>query len=165
VAVGNGASATADNSVALGAGSLANRDNTVSVGTAGGERQITNVAAGTSDTDAANVGQVNTGVQQAENWASSYTDQRVGALSSEIQQVGNRANAGVAAAMAMAGLPQAYEPGKSMAAVAAGTFRSESSIAVGVSTISEGGRWVYKLTGSVDTRGDGGMSIGAGMQW
>ncbi len=165
VAVGNGASAAANNSVALGAGSVANRDNTVSVGSAGSERQITNVAAGTSDTDAANVGQVNSGVQQAENWATSYTDQRFGALSNQIQQIGNRANAGVAAAMAMAGLPQAYEPGKSMAAVAAGTFRSESSIAVGVSTISEGGRWVYKMTGSVDTRGDGGISIGAGMQW
>ncbi|WP_458069665.1 YadA-like family protein [Rhodanobacter sp. BL-MT-08] len=165
VAVGNGASAAADNSVALGAGSVANRDNTVSVGSPGSERQITNVAAGTSDTDAANVGQVNSGVQQAENWASSYTDQKFGALSSQIQQIGNRANAGVASAMAMAGLPQAYEPGKSMAAVAAGTFRSESSLAVGVSTISEGGRWVYKLTGSVDTRGDGGVAIGAGMQW
>jgi autotransporter adhesin len=165
VAVGNGASAAADNSVALGAGSIANRDNTVSVGSVGSDRQITNVAAGTSDTDAANVGQLNTGVQQAENWASSYTDQRFGALNSELQQVSNRANAGVAAAMAMAGLPQAYEPGKSMASVAAGTFRSESSIAVGVSTISEGGRWVYKMTGSIDTRGDGGLSIGAGMQW
>jgi len=165
VAVGSGASAAADNSVALGAGSVANRDDTVSVGSPGSERQITNVAAGTADTDAANVGQVNSGVQQAENWAASYTDQKLGALSSQIQQIGNRANAGVAAAMAMAGLPQAYEPGKSMAAVAAGTFRSESSIAVGVSTISEGGRWVYKLTGSVDTRGDGGMSVGAGMQW
>jgi autotransporter adhesin len=38
-------------------------------------------------------------------------------------------------------------------------------MAVGVSTISEGGRWVYKLTGSIDTRGDSGVSIGAGMQW
>ena len=165
VAIGSGASAAADNSVAIGAGSVASRDDTVSVGSPGSERQITNVAAGTADTDAANVGQVNSGVQQAENWAASYTDQKLGALSSQIQQIGNRANAGVAAAMAMAGLPQAYEPGKSMAAVAAGTFRSESSIAIGVSTISEGGRWVYKLTGSMDTRGDGGLSVGAGMQW
>ncbi len=164
-AIGNGASSTAENSVALGSGSIANRNNTVSVGSVGSERQITNVAAGTSDTDAANVGQLNSGVQQAENWASSYTDQRVGALSNQIQQIGNRANAGVAAAMAMAGLPQAYEPGKSMVAAAAGTFRSESSLAIGISTISEGGRWVYKMTGSVDTRGDGGFSIGAGMQW
>jgi autotransporter adhesin len=67
--------------------------------------------------------------------------------------------------MAMAGMPQAYEPGKSMAAVSAGTFRGESSLAIGVSTISEGGRWVYKLTGSTDTRGDAGVSIGAGFQW
>lgn len=165
VAVGNGTQATAANSVALGSGSVASRDNTVSVGNAGTERQVTNVAAGTANTDAANVGQVIAGVQQAQNWAAGYTDQKFGALNSEVQQIGNRANAGVAAAMAMAGLPQAYEPGKSMAAVAAGTFRSESSIAVGVSTISEGGRWVYKMTGSMDSRGDGGVSVGAGMQW
>jgi autotransporter adhesin len=126
---------------------------------------IHNVAAGTATTDAANVGQLNAGIQQAQNWAQNYTDQRYNQLHGEIQNVGNRANAGIAAGMAMAGLPQAYEPGRSMAAVSAGTFRGESSIAIGVSTISQGGRWVYKLTGSADTRGDAGFSIGAGMQW
>jgi autotransporter adhesin len=115
--------------------------------------------------DAANVGQLNAGIQQAQNWAQNYTDQRYNQLNGQIQSASNRANAGIAAGMAMAGLPQSYEPGRSMAAVAAGTFRGESSIAVGVSTISQGGRWVYKLTGSADTRGDAGFSIGAGMQW
>jgi len=146
VAVGSGASAPASNAVALGAGSVADRSNSVSVGAVGAERQITNVAAGTSDTDAANVGQVNT-------------------LGNRIQKVSSRANAGIASALATAGLPQAYLPGKSMAAVAGGSFHSESSIAVGVSTISEGGRWVYKVAGSLDTRGDGGVSVGAGMQF
>jgi len=89
----------------------------------------------------------------------------VGQLNSQIQSVGHRADAGVAAGMAMAGLPQAYEPGRSMAAVSAGSFRGESSIAIGVSAISQGGRWVYKLSGSADTRGDAGVAIGAGMQW
>ena len=132
--------------------------NSVTLGNGDGNTSIHNVAAGVANTDAVNVGQLNSGVQQAVNWANAYTDQQV-------QQLANHAYAGVAAAMAMAGLPQAYEPGKSMAAVSAGSFRGESSMAVGVSTISEGGRWVYKLTGSIDTRGDSGVSIGAGMQW
>ena len=137
----------------------------VTLGNSNNGTAIHNVAAGTATTDAANVGQLNAGIQQAQNWAQNYTDQRYNQLNGQIQSVNNRANAGIAAGMAMAGLPQSYEPGRSMAAVAAGTFRGESSIAVGVSTISQGGRWVYKLTGSADTRGDAGFSIGAGMQW
>jgi autotransporter adhesin len=165
VAVGAGASATADNSVALGAGSVANAANTVSVGSTATTRQISNVAAGTASTDAANVAQLNAGVQQAQNWAQTYTDQRTAVLDSQIQRVGNQVNAGVAGAMAMAGLPQAYLPGKTMAAASAGTFRGQSGVAVGVSTISENGRWVYKATGSSDSRGNDGLTIGAGMQW
>jgi len=137
----------------------------VTLGNGNAGTTIHNVADGTLASDAANVGQLNAGIQQAQNWAQNYTDQRFNQLSGQIQNASNRANAGVAAGMAMAGLPQAYEPGRSMAAVSGGTFRGESSIAVGVSTISQGGRWVYKLTGSADTRGDAGFSIGAGMQW
>jgi autotransporter adhesin len=165
VAIGSAASATADNSVALGAGSVANVANTISVGSAANNRQITNVAAGTANTDAANVAQLNAGIQQAQNWAQTYTDQRTTLLNSQIQRVGNQANAGVSGAMAMAGLPQAYLPGKTMAAASAGTFRGESGVAVGISTISENGRWVYKATGSSDSRGNDGLTIGAGMQW
>lgn len=137
----------------------------VTLGNGNAGTTIHNVANGVATSDAANVGQLNAGIQQAQNWAQNYTDQRYNQLNGQIQSASNRANAGIAAGMAMAGLPQSYEPGRSMAAVAAGTFRGESSIAVGVSTISQGGRWVYKLTGSADTRGDAGFSIGAGMQW
>jgi autotransporter adhesin len=132
--------------------------NDVTLGSGDGNTTIHNVAAGAADTDAVNMQQFKDGMQQTANWAKSYTDQQV-------QQLGNRANAGVAAAMAMAGLPQAYEPGKSMGSVAGSTFRGESSLAIGVSMISEGGRWVYKLTGSTDSRGDAGVTVGAGMQW
>lgn len=137
----------------------------VTLGNGSGDTTIHNVAAGTATTDAVNVGQLNNGIQQAVNWADAYTDQKFNAINQQIQQVGNRANAGVAAAMAMAGLPQAYEPGKSMAAMSAGTFRGESSMAIGLSMITEGGRWVYRLTASGDTRGDAGASVGVGMQW
>lgn len=137
----------------------------VSLGNGTGDASIHNVAPGTADTDAVNVQQFKGGIQQAVDWANAYTDQRFNAINGQIEQMGHRASAGTAAAMAMAGLPQAYEPGKSMAAMAGGTFRGESSLAIGVSTISEGGRWVYKLTGSTDSRGDAGMTVGAGIQW
>ncbi|WP_445145148.1 YadA-like family protein [Dyella sp. Tek66A03] len=39
-------------------------------------------------------------------------------------------------------LPQAYQPKQSSAGVAVGSFRGEQSLAVGVSTISESGRYL-----------------------
>jgi len=59
-AIGGESSALADGSVALGFQSSAYAKNTVSVGNASIKRSIVNVAAGTSETDAANVGQLNT---------------------------------------------------------------------------------------------------------
>ncbi|MEH6422611.1 YadA C-terminal domain-containing protein, partial [Pseudomonas sp. CGJS7] len=72
---------------------------------------------------------------------------------------------GTAAAMAMAGLPQAYLPGKSMASMAASSYQGEAGLAIGVSTITENGRYVYKLQGSGTTTGDWGVTVGAGIQW
>ncbi|WP_322077269.1 YadA-like family protein [Burkholderia cepacia] len=60
VALGDGASVTAQYGVALGDTSVADRANSVSVGSASLQRQITNVAAGTQNTDAVNLGQMNT---------------------------------------------------------------------------------------------------------
>jgi trimeric autotransporter adhesin len=108
---------------------------------------------------------VNAGIQTSENWAKDYTDQKLQGLSQNLNTIANRANAGVASAMAMAGLPQAYQPNQSGAAVALGSFHGESSIAVGVSTVSESGRWVYKLNLTDNTRGDAGVAVGAAVMW
>nr|WP_175822762.1 YadA-like family protein [Burkholderia sp. BCC0419] len=59
-ALGRGTQATGANAVALGANSVADRNNSVSVGSASLQRQITNLAAGTANTDAVNLGQMNT---------------------------------------------------------------------------------------------------------
>jgi len=72
---------------------------------------------------------------------------------------------GTAAAMAMAGLPQAYQPNQSSASVAAGTYRGQSAIAVGLSTITESGRYIFKVSGTANTKGDAGLAVGAGMVW
>ncbi|UVE56426.1 YadA-like family protein [Burkholderia sp. EMB26] len=59
-ALGRGALASGTNSVALGANSVGDRNNAVSVGSTSLQRQIVNVAAGTQNTDAVNLGQMNT---------------------------------------------------------------------------------------------------------
>jgi autotransporter adhesin len=67
--------------------------------------------------------------------------------------------------MATAGLPQAYLPGKSMFSLAGGTWRGESGYAMGLSTVSDNGKWVIKGTASGSSRGDYGGSVGVGYQW
>jgi autotransporter adhesin len=158
VALGAGSNASADNSVALGQGSVADRSNTVSVGAAGQERQITNVAAGVQGTDAVNVNQLNQGVSGAVGQAKAYTDDQVRSARKD-------GYGGAAAAIAMAGLPQAVLPGRGMVAMAAGTYGGQSAMALGVSKLSDTGKWAYKLQGTASTRGELGGSIGAGMHW
>ena len=72
---------------------------------------------------------------------------------------------GIAGALATAGLPQAFRPGKSMVAAAASTYRGQSGLAIGVSRISDNGKVILKVTGNTNSRGDFGGTIGAGYQW
>ncbi len=124
------------------------------VGSAGSERQVTNVAAGTADTDAVNVSQLNQGLITAKQ----YTDGVVGSLRRDT-------DGGVAAAIATANLPQAYIPGRGMTSVGVSSYRGQSAIAVGVSSVSESGRWVFKFSGSANTRSQVGIGAGVGYQW
>lgn len=80
-ALGTGAIATADGSVALGSGSVADRANAVSVGSVGNERQIAHVADATEATDAVNKGQLDRGVASANH----YTDAKMDALNDSFQ--------------------------------------------------------------------------------
>lgn len=164
-ALGNGAQATANNSVAIGAGSVANTANSVSVGSAGNTRQITNVSAGTAATDGVNVGQLNSGITQAQNWSKSYTDQQFRTVNQNMNNIGNRANAGIASTIAMTNLAQPYQANMSGVGVALGSFHGETGIAVGLSTVSENGHWVFKANASTDSRGDAGAGVGATMMW
>ncbi len=156
-AMGNGSKAEANNSVALGAGSVADRADTVSVGAAGAERQIINVAPGTAGTDAVNVNQL----REVEGNLSN----QIASVKGDLRRQDNRLSAGVASAMAMSSLPQAYLPGKSMFSMGGGTWRGESGFAMGLSTVSDNGKWVVKGLASSSSRGDYGASVGVGYQW
>ncbi len=125
----------------------------VSVGSKGGERQIQNVAPGVisdDSTDAVNGSQLH---------ALGYK------LAGEIDDVGDQASAGTAGAMAMTSIPQAYLPGKSMLSGAAAHYGGESAVSIGVSKLSDNGRWVIKANGSADTQGKFGVAVGAGMHF
>ncbi|ALN92053.1 YadA family autotransporter adhesin [Lysobacter gummosus] len=137
----------------------------VTLNNGGASVTIRNVRAGVSNTDAVNVQQLNEGVNRAITVSNTYTDNWGNNLRREIGQLDDKASAGVASAMAVAGLPQSYMPGKSMAAIAASSFRGETGFAIGISTITEDGRYVYKLSGNSNSRGDVGVTVGAGIVW
>jgi autotransporter adhesin len=97
-------------------------------------------------------------LNQSTGKAKAYTDDQVRSARKD-------SYGGAAAAIAMAGLPQAVLPGHGMVALAAGTYGGQSAMALGVSQLSDSGKWAYKLQGTASTRGELGASIGAGMHF
>ncbi|WDU53674.1 YadA-like family protein [Taylorella equigenitalis] len=113
----------------------------------------------------------NVGIPTEAHHASSkgYVDRELanvqGQLGSKIQEARKDSLGGAAMAMATAGLPQAYKPGKSAFAVSGGVVAGQSAFAMGLSTISEDGKWIIKGSVSSDSRSQVGGSIGAAYQW
>ncbi len=128
VAIGANTRATADDSVALGASSVADRANTVSVGAAGSERQITNVAAGTEGADLVNVNQLNDAVTQS----NSYTDSVVNGMQGAVAEVGRNAYSGIAAATALAMIPNIDQDKIMSVGVGGATYQGYAAAAVAV---------------------------------
>ena len=130
-------------------------------GSSGGTTRISNVSAGVNNNDAVNYAQLKQSVQENKQ----YTDQRMAQMDHKLSKTESKLSGGIASAMAMTGLPQAYEPGANMASIGGGTYNGESAVALGVSMVSDNGRWVYKLQGSTNSQGDYSAAIGAGIQW
>ncbi|EOW3042050.1 YadA-like family protein [Escherichia coli] len=127
----------------------------------GGTTRISNVSAGVNNNDAVNYAQLKQSVQETKQ----YTDQRMVEMDNKLSKTESKLSGGIASAMAMTGLPQAYTPGASMASIGGGTYNSESAVALGVSMVSANGRWVYKLQGSTNSQGEYSAALGAGIQW
>ncbi|EHO6977503.1 YadA-like family protein [Escherichia coli] len=127
----------------------------------GGTTRISNVSAGVNNNDAVNYAQLKQSVQETKQ----YTDQRMVEIDNKLSKTESKLSGGIASAMAMTGLPQAYTPGASMASIGGGTYNGESAVALGVSMVSANGRWVYKLQGSTNSQGEYSAALGAGIQW
>ena len=164
-----------DKAVAGKAGSAAAANKVAGVVTVGNgtdeTRQVQGVAAGVvsaDSTDAINGSQLyytNQAINQSVTNLGNYVVNMGDQINQRIDNVESDSKAGTAAAMAVAGLPQAYLPGKSMMAVAGGVYRGESGYAVGFSSISDGGNWIIKGTATGNSRGHYGATAGVGYQW
>ncbi|HGX6780997.1 TPA: ESPR-type extended signal peptide-containing protein [Shigella flexneri] len=113
----------------------------------GSTTRISNVSAGVNNNDAVNYAQLKQSAQETKQ----YTDQRMVEMDNKLSKTESKLSGGIASAMAMTGLPQAYTPGASMASIGGGTYNGESAVALGVSMVSANGRWVYKLQGSTNS--------------
>ena len=118
-----------------------------------GNQTLKNVADGQNDTDAVNVRQLN------------QMGSTINNLGNRINDVEDDANSGIAAAMAVATLGQAYAPGQKSVSMGGGVWRGETGYAVGVSTVSEGGSWLFKANGAVSSKGYGGGGVSATYLW
>ena len=192
VAVGHGAMANHTNSVALGAGSIttdyaqtqsvniggraykfagaSSGLSTVSIGAPGQERQLQNVAAGRvseTSTDAINGSQLYATNQAIDHLQAGVGNiyQSLNYLDRRIDNVARDANAGSASAMAMASMPQAWEPNKTITSIGLATYQGESAYSVGISKMSDNGRTVINFGATGNTRNRFGIGVGMGYQW
>jgi hypothetical protein len=108
-----------------------------------GDRRLGGVAAGVNANDAVNLSQMQLADAAILNQARSYTDTSIASLSfdlgrlTELMQYNDRElrqeiEAASAGAAALAGLPQAFQPGKGMVAIGMGGRGSNTAFAIGV---------------------------------
>ena len=167
------AQTTANTALTLGANSVQydNASHTsVTLGTNTGDAArapvtVHNVAPGTAPTDAVNVAQLNSGINSALTQANSFTDQRFATINYDLRKVRRDSNAGTAGALAAAALPQAYEAGKGMIAMAGGTYQGQTAFALGLSKALNDSHTVVRLNATYDTRGHAGGAAGVGYQF
>ncbi|WP_120078178.1 YadA family autotransporter adhesin [Aurantiacibacter odishensis] len=134
--------------------------------------RVHNVANGTLANDAVNLGQLQAGLADVMSSSMEYTDQRFDIISAGLDQLAfdldelrDEAFAGTAGAMALAGVPQTMDPGRSMVGGAIGHYRGETAFAIGASTTFNDGAGVLSVGGTIDTNGKGGFSAGAGISF
>ena len=143
--------ATGKNSVSIAGGSTdGGRNNTVSVGSKGNQRTISNVAPGVLNSDAATVGQLKAGLNN---------------IHEKLDEYKKDSHAGTASAMAIGNLPQSTIPGKGMVSLGGGFYDGESAMAIGLSKMSDDGKWVVKGSASYDSQENAGAAVSVGFHF
>lgn len=97
IAIGNGNTVSGENSIALGGGTASNGGISIGSGSSAnradevnfGDRQLTGIKAGVADTDAVNVGQLNSKADETLQNANDYTDSRVPTIINEANEYTN----------------------------------------------------------------------------
>lgn len=90
---------------------------------------------------------------------------RLNRMERHVDRVDHHARAGIASAMAVGTLPQAYQAGDNLIAGSMATYRSASALAFGFSSISDDGSRIYRVNASANTEGEAGFAAGIGFKW
>ena len=146
---------------ALGNGNL---DNGITIGAKDGYGEI-RVQQGNVDMGGNRIQNVGNPIAAGDAANKQYVDSTARSLRNKINDVDKDLRAGVAMAMAVGNLPQAYMPGKSIVGVSAGTYHGQGGFALGLSHATDNRQWVFKGAASVDTRGNVGGTLSAGYQF
>ncbi|QNK67160.1 YadA-like family protein [Variovorax sp. PAMC26660] len=135
--------------------------NSVTMGNGGstGPVAVHNVAPGVAPTDAVNVQQL----QSSAASTTAYTDARVNQLGQSIDDIGKKAYAGVAAALAMESAP--YIPGKVTYAAGMGHYERQTAVGVSLRKTADSGRWSVTGGASATGRGTLALRVGIGGVW
>ncbi|OOH84993.1 hypothetical protein BMT54_12045, partial [Pasteurellaceae bacterium 15-036681] len=120
-------------------------------------RRIQNVAPGlisARSTDAINGSQLYSAINNI--------NLKFGDVNKRMAVMDRNLRSGIAGAVAIGSLVQAYNPSDSLLAVGGGTYRGSSAMAIGYSKVSDNGKVILKVTGSVNDAGHymGGASVG-----
>lgn len=146
----------------------------VSLSTTGinaGGNKVTNVAPGEvspTSMDAVNGSQLyalgDTLMQNIEN-VDARAQQGIRQLDAKVNKLEKKRKAGMASALATAGLPQPHREGQSGFVAGVGQYQGETGVAVGYSRISDNGKWIIRASASTNTRKEVGGQIGVGYFW
>lgn len=90
----------------------------------------------------------------------SSINHRVDNLQRDVSRIDKNASGGTAAAMAMANLPQSWKPGQTGVSASASNYRGQQGYALGISTMSNNGKWVVKGSVAGSSRGSVGAAAG-----
>ncbi|MBR2157315.1 MAG: YadA-like family protein, partial [Campylobacter sp.] len=137
----------------------------VSVGNANETRRIQGVAPGLigpQSTDAINGSQLYSAIEGVSAHIGNQINQTNNAVNNLAQQLGEAKKeyrGGIASAIAIGNLPQSTIPGKGMLSVGTGYFKDEGSLSLGLSKMSDNGKWIFKSSLSYDTQ----ENVGAGL--
>ncbi|WBR52026.1 YadA-like family protein [Campylobacter sp. CS_NA3] len=137
----------------------------VSVGNGSQTRRIQNVAPGLigkDSTDAINGSQLYSaleGVAEHLGGQVAQTNQAVNNLANQLGEAKKEYRGGIASAIAIGNLPQSTIPGKGMLSVGTGYYKDQGSLSLGLSKMSDNGKWIFKSSLSYDTQ----ENVGAGL--
>jgi len=110
-----------------------------------------------------NLRQLQGGMAGAVDSANAYTDIRFNLINAGLRDLRRDAEGGTAAAMAIAGIPQLSEAGGGTLGVGVSTWQGEHAIAMGISKVSDNGRFIIRASAAYNSRNQGGANAGMGI--